>query len=96
MVTPGMTREELARDIQALSGAWSTGDPADTTLRATCLQRLTRLRQLYREQPGVFAAEQLSMLRAVAEGLRTPAVTPRGRHPRRPQGDVRVDRKSVV
>ncbi len=79
MVPPGMTREELARDIDELSGAWAAGDRTDATLRANCLERLERLRSLYRTQPAAFAAEQVSMLKAVADGLRLPS--PAGPHP---------------
>ena len=79
MVPPGMTHEDLARDIEELSGAWATGDPSDATFRADCLARLARLRMLYRTQPGAFATEQVSMLRAVADALRSP--TPPGDHP---------------
>jgi ATP-dependent DNA helicase RecQ len=76
-----MTREELARDIDALSGAWATGDRSDAAFRASCLERLSRLRGVYREQPNAFATEQLDMLRAVAEGLRNPPVSvPGGLH----------------
>jgi ATP-dependent DNA helicase RecQ len=79
MVPPGMTHEDLARDIEELSGAWATGDPSDATFRANCLARLARLRTLYRTQPGAFATEQVSMLRAVADALRAPS--PPGEHP---------------
>jgi len=46
MVPPGMTREELDRDIEELSGTWAAGDPKDAALRAACLERLARLRTL--------------------------------------------------
>jgi ATP-dependent DNA helicase RecQ len=72
MVPAGMTHEELTRDIEELSGAWAAGDPNDATFRASCLARLARLRSLYRTQPGAFATEQVSMLRAVADALKTP------------------------
>src|SRR5215471_3850895 len=72
MVPAGMTHEELTRDIEELSGAWAAGDPNDATFRATCLARLARLRSLYRTQPAAFATEQVSMLRAVADALKTP------------------------
>jgi ATP-dependent DNA helicase RecQ len=70
-----MTHEELARDIDELSGAWSSGDPRDAALRERCLAQLERLRHLYRTQPEAFAAEQVSMLRSVADGLRVPPAT---------------------
>ncbi|HEX3593710.1 MAG TPA: ATP-dependent DNA helicase RecQ [Polyangiaceae bacterium] len=75
MVRPAMIREELARDIDELSRGWASGDPSDAALRASCLERLERLRELYRTQPDVFAADQVLMLRAVADGLRMPSPT---------------------
>ena len=70
-----MTREELARDINQLSGAWASGDPGDAALRESCSKELERLRALYRAQPESFAAEQVLMLRAIADGLRAPPPT---------------------
>jgi ATP-dependent DNA helicase RecQ len=74
-----MTHEDLARDIEELSGAWAAGDPSDATFRAECLARLAHLRMLYRTQPAAFATEQVSMLRAVADALKAP--TPTGERP---------------
>ncbi|HEX4334837.1 MAG TPA: ATP-dependent DNA helicase RecQ [Polyangiaceae bacterium] len=74
-----MTHEELTRDIDELSGAWAAGDPGDATLRANCRERLERLRNVYRTQPDAFAADQVLMLKAVADGLRLPSPTGTGR-----------------
>jgi ATP-dependent DNA helicase RecQ len=62
-----MNPAELSREIDELRAAAS-----DAALRASCAERLDRLRALYRTQPGAFGAEEVAMLRAVADALRRP------------------------
>jgi ATP-dependent DNA helicase RecQ len=74
-----MTPDELAREVHSLGDAFRSGDPADPSLRSTCLARLERLRALYRTQPGAFLSDQVIVLKTVADALRhspTPARSP--------------------
>lgn len=69
-----MTREALSAEIETLRAAWTTGDPADRTLRAHVEQRLAALRARYQAQPDAFLPDEVRVLRTVSDALRRPVV----------------------
>jgi len=67
-----MDPDELSSAVRGLAASWGSGDRADRALRNDCHERLERLRALYRAQPGAFRAEEVSVLRTIAQELRAP------------------------
>ena len=71
-----MTRDELQKVVHELRSAWSSGSAGDPALRARCGEQLELLRAEYRTQPGAFGADEVNMLRSVANALKNPPREP--------------------
>src|SRR4051794_40111473 len=70
--TAPSTREEIAREVASMEREWAEGDPSDPELREGCGRRLSSLRALFREAPGLFDGETVAALRTISEALRAP------------------------
>ncbi len=71
--SPQSSAAEVAEAARALRAEWESGDPADAALRGRLQDRLDALRDLWRQDPGLFTPEVTGALRVVGEGLREPA-----------------------
>jgi ATP-dependent DNA helicase RecQ len=82
-----MTPDELQKVVNELRSAWTAGTAGDATLRAHCGEQLELLRAEYRAQPAAFGADEVNMLRSVANALKNP--------PPRQAGQLAAELKGV-
>jgi len=61
---------EIDADARALASRWRAGNHLDPDLRAACSAALARLREVFRERPGLFGAAALAALKEVSLALK--------------------------
>jgi ATP-dependent DNA helicase RecQ len=61
---------EIDADARALASRWRAGNRLDPDLRSTCSAELARLREVFRERPGLFGAAALAALKEVSLALK--------------------------
>jgi ATP-dependent DNA helicase RecQ len=68
--------EQVAREVDALRNAWTSGDRTNAAFRARCETRLEALREQYRRAAQAFGPDVLASLKEISAALKAPVAPP--------------------